>query len=213
MSDYGSSIDETYRCYVVHSYLDKLGRKVSTFKKNVPGKDRAAVDENVMTDYIFNLAETLEEVDPSNVYNYDETNLTDNPGSKKVVTKRGLKYPEAVCNASKANISIMMYGSATGELLAPYAVYRSKHLVFESWVMSIMLPVLRNKEGKNVIGHNPPSHTTSTVLKECKRNNTSFLCLPPNSTHLSQPLYVAFFHPTKCEWRKILREYNSVQLD
>lgn len=35
------------------------------------------------------------------------------------------------------------------------------------------------------------------------------MCLPPNSTHLTQPLDVAFFHPMKVAWRKILSDWKS----
>lgn len=50
----------------------------------------------------------------------------------------------------------------------------------------------------------------------------SFVCLPPNSTHLTQPLDVAFFGPMKKYWRTILtswrespegRHYNSIPKD
>lgn len=34
------------------------------------------------------------------------------------------------------------------------------------------------------------------------------MCLPANSTHISQPLDVAFFAPLKREWRKILEEWQ-----
>lgn len=35
-------------------------------------------------------------------------------------------------------------------------------------------------------------------------NNVLFICIPPNSTHLSQPLDVAFYGPLKRNWRAIL---------
>ncbi|KAF0748682.1 jerky protein-like [Aphis craccivora] len=67
-----------------------------------------------------------------NIYNYDETNLTDNPGQKKVIVKRGSKYPERICNTSKVSISLMMCGNAAGQLLPPYVVYKAKGL-WQPW--------------------------------------------------------------------------------
>ena len=35
-----------------------------------------------------------------------------------------------------------------------------------------------------------------------------FICLPPNSTHLTQPLEVALFGPLKNHWKQILLDYQ-----
>ncbi|KAI0222438.1 hypothetical protein LSAT2_026325, partial [Lamellibrachia satsuma] len=34
-------------------------------------------------------------------------------------------------------------------------------------------------------------------------------CLPPNATHLCQPLDVCFFRPMKNKWRSILGSYKN----
>lgn len=39
--------------------------------------------------------------------------------------------------------------------------------------------------------------------------NIMFICLPPNSTHLCQPLDVALFAPMKRKWREILHSYKT----
>ena len=64
-----------------------------------------------------------------------------------------------------------------------------------------------------MVGDNLSSHFSSEVLDLCKKE-ISFVCLEPNSTHLSQPLDVAFYWPLKHKWRKILKElklHNSRQ--
>jgi hypothetical protein len=38
----------------------------------------------MLEDYINNLKKVVADVPPHNIYNYDETNLTDNPGQKKI---------------------------------------------------------------------------------------------------------------------------------
>ncbi|KAJ8881701.1 hypothetical protein PR048_018187 [Dryococelus australis] len=131
-------------------------------------------------------------------------------------TIQGIKYPEEACNASKASISIMMCGSATCELLASSVVYRTKHL-WLTWTDGGPQNSLwqRVQGGIYLKCLNPslrvtifPPHMTRTVSRECKRNTTSFVCLPSNRTHLNQPFDVAACHPKKCKWRKILREYE-----
>ena len=64
-------------------------------------------------------------------------------------------------------------------------------------------------DGKKVIiGDNLSSHLSVNVLKLCEQENISFVLLPPNSTHLCQPLDVSFFGPMKRHWRRILEAYK-----
>lgn len=42
-----------------------------------------------MSNYFENLANTIKDIPPENIANYDETNFTDNPGSRKVIFRRG----------------------------------------------------------------------------------------------------------------------------
>lgn len=80
-----------------------------------------------LNNYFDNLTISLAGVSPSNIVNYDETNLTDDPGRRKLITKRGCKYPERVINHNKASTSVMFTASADGKLLPPYIVYKSIH--------------------------------------------------------------------------------------
>ena len=49
------------------------------------------------------------------------------------------------------------------------------------------------------------------VLDLAKQNDISFTCLPPNATHLAQPLDVAFYGPLKHSWRTVLDEWKTSQ--
>lgn len=259
LSDYGFPLTDLDLRFIVSGYQDRIGRIVLQFKMgNMPGKEwvksfmkrhaeltkrfvanikraRAAVDEEMLRKYVDNLSKSLENVPPENIFNYDETNLTDDAGSKKCIVKRGAKYPVLIQNSSKTSISIMMAGNAVGDLLSSFVVYKSTRLwstwvsggpkdtrysntpsgwfdakAFEEWFTSTMLPVLKKKEGiKVMIGDNLSSHISPRVLELCNENNIRFVCLPPNSTHLTQPLDVAFFHPLKEAWRKIMSEYKQ----
>lgn len=85
---------------------------------------RARVSKEILNNYFDNLAISLADIPPSNIVNYDETNLTDDPGRRKVITKRGCKYLERVMNYSKASTSVMFAAAADGKLLSPYMVYK-----------------------------------------------------------------------------------------
>uniref|UniRef100_A0A6P7FQH0 Uncharacterized protein LOC114332904 n=1 Tax=Diabrotica virgifera virgifera TaxID=50390 RepID=A0A6P7FQH0_DIAVI len=140
LSDAGFPVTGMELRQIIKSYLNRQGKNITRFKDNTPGIDwvksflsrhkdltariasnikrsRAALNADQMTEYIENLRQTITGVEPDAIFNYDETNLTDDPGKKKVLTKRGVKYPERICNSSKSSISLMMCGNAAGELL------------------------------------------------------------------------------------------------
>jgi len=62
---------------------------------------------------------------------------------------------------------------------------------------------------KIVIGDNLSSHINVAVLEACTKFNIAFIALPPNSTHLTQPLDVAYFRPRKTAWRRILTHWKE----
>ena len=85
-------------------------------------RNRAAVSPDIIEKYFENLTKTIKDVPPSNILNFDETNLTDDPGRKKVIMKRGTKYPERIMNSIKSATSIMYAGCADGHILPPYSL-------------------------------------------------------------------------------------------
>ena len=68
----------------------------------------------------------LEGVQPSNIRNYDETNLIHDLGNKRIITKRGMKYPERIINCMQTATSLMFCSSASGKILPPYVVYKAE---------------------------------------------------------------------------------------
>ncbi|XP_039450191.1 uncharacterized protein LOC120429094 [Culex pipiens pallens] len=241
MAEFGFPVNEDDLRYVVKHYLTKVGRNVERFQENFPGRDwtksflsrhpdlsvrfvanikksRAKITAEILTEYINNLLEVAVGVPPENFWNFDESNVTDDPGSRKCIVKRGVKYPANIMDTSKSSISIMMAGSAAGEVLPPYVVYKYNNstsgwfdtAIFEDWFEFHLLPTLKKRSGKKVvIGDNVSSHFSPRVLELCQMHNICFVCLPPNSTHITQPLDVAFFGPMKKHWRQILRSYKE----
>lgn len=258
-ADWGYPIDPWTLRILVKESLDRQGRTIKKFKDNFPGRDfvysflnrhkadlsqrlcqnikrvRAGVSPETINEYFDRLEAELRDVPSSNIINYDETNLSDDPGKHKVITKRGCKYPERVMNSTKCSISVMFSAAGDGHLLPPYVVYKSLHL-YESWreggpdgsrynrtksgwfdnfcfsdyVETIALPYLRRLPGKKyMIGDNLSSHLSFDLIKKCAENDVHFIFLPANSTHLTQPLDVAFFRPLKMAWRSILLDWKK----
>ncbi|XP_069671995.1 uncharacterized protein [Periplaneta americana] len=234
-------------------YLDKKGITETRFKNNTPGtewaklflnrhkddvkirisenvkRSRAAVSEDTLKSYFEELKVTLDGVLPDAFLNYDETNMADDPGKKKVIVRRNCKHPERIIDHTKSSTSVMFAGTASGYCLPPYVVYKSEQLyhtwiegspkdthfnysksrwfegaIFEYWFYTTALPYLKSlgNRPKIIIGDNLASHISVKVIEECEQNNIRFVLLPPNATHLCQPLDVAFFRPLKLKWRE-----------
>lgn len=244
---------------IVKHYLDSRGKTVKRFNNNMPGRDyaigflkrhknslsfrmcqnikraRAQISPDIIKDYFDKLRDELIDVPPSHIINFDETNLSDDPGRKKIITKRGCKYPQRVLNESKSATSIMFAAAADGTLLPSYVVYKSKNLYhswteggpkgvrynrtksgwfdsfcFDDWVKNIALPYCTKLDGKKIlIGDNLSSHLSTESIKMCSDHNIRFVFLPSNSTHLTQPLDIAFFRPLKSAWRSVLESWKK----
>lgn len=243
--EWGFPLDKMDIRVFAQRYLNKIGKIIPNLKENLPGPDwaqnflerhegklsnrlaanisaeRAKTTASIIDNFSENFAESEHGVKPEIFINYDETNLTDDPGAKKYIFKRGCKYPERVMNNSKTAVSIMCSGAANGEILPMYGgpektrYNRSKsgwfdNVCLEDWFFTVVLPYFKNKTGRKVIvGDNLSSHFSISVLKSCQENDIRFVCLPPNSTHLLQPLDVSFFAPMKRYWRSILTHWKT----
>jgi hypothetical protein len=246
---------------IVKHFLDKRGLNEPRFSKNLPGLDwiqgflarhsevlserlcqnikrqRAAVSCQTINDYFRELKKSATDVAPEAIINYDETNMTDDPGRVKVIVRRGSKHPDRIIDHSKASTSVMFAGTASGTLLPPYVCYKAGHLydtwtlngppgtkynrtksswfntvVFEDWFESIALVYFKKlpkDSPKIIVGDNLATHISINVIQLCKEYNIRFLLLPPNSTHLCQPLDVSFFRPLKAQWRQVLTDWKS----
>ena len=91
-------------------------------------KKRAGVGHEAINLYFQELEKSLDGVPPENIINYDETNLTDDIGRWQMIFKPGARYPERILNGTKASESLMLAGTASGEVLPVYVVYKSDHL-------------------------------------------------------------------------------------
>lgn len=211
-----------------HRVLTQQGKTVAAFHNNIPGSDwgysflkqnaaeitqchcqnmkhgRAEVSAKTISVYFNNLEESLLNVEPQALINYDETNLSDEPGKKRCIFKRGTKYLERIRNHSKGSTSIMFAGTASGKMLPMYTVYKAEHLwhtwmeggpthtrynrsksgwfdhvCFNDWFNTIILPYVRSIDGPKVlIGDNLSSHLNESVIQKCKEHNIRFVFLP-----------------------------------
>ena len=128
----------------------------------------------------------------------------------------------------------MFCGSAAGQILPPYVVYRGANVYeewctggpkgtvntatqsgwfdsfsFLDWLKKSFLPSIRRLQGKKIlIGDNLSTHISVDVINLCRENDIEFVCFPPNATDKMQPLDVGFFGPMKQAWRNQLTQFK-----
>lgn len=195
---------------------------------------RASVSPEVINEFYDNLETTIKDIPPENIVNYDETNLSDDPGIKKVLCRKGMKRVTRIIDSSKSSVSIMWSVTASGKCLPPYVVYRATHLhdtwceggpagtyynrtksgwfesdTFEDWLDKVPLRYFKQLEGEKVIiGDNLSTHLSPHIIELCMRHSIKLVFLPANSTAFLQPLDVSVFGPMKKLWRQRLEQWN-----
>ncbi len=158
LSDWGFPFTQDDLRHFVKSYLDKKGVKtrfadnlptrrfVDTFlgrhseftlrKTNAIKRARAALSREEVTKFFDNFTKFAEGVPAQNMYNYDETNLQDDPGTRKSLFKKGTKYCEKVQNTSKqakltfCTISFSIINMWYGNDMERYIGHRSLDFIF-----------------------------------------------------------------------------------
>lgn len=157
VSNWGFQFDTLDLRVLAQTYLARIGRKVSSLNNNIPGRgwamnfmmrhkkqlshrltsnissSRAEISKETIDKFLDNFEAVCDGISPDRIINYDETNLTDDPGIIKFFCKRGTKYPERVVDSTKRATSVMFAGAADGTLLEPYVMYRAEHL-WETWI-------------------------------------------------------------------------------
>lgn len=72
------------------------------------------------------------------------------------------------------------------------------------------MPRIKDIEGpKALIGDNLGCHFSPAVIAKCQELNVRYIALPPNTTHICQPLDVAVFRPVKVSWKVILEQWRK----
>nr|XP_047137470.1 uncharacterized protein LOC124813973 [Hydra vulgaris] len=204
-------------------FLNKSGRDCPYFKENMPGDDwvrsflerhksllfyracqnicrkRAAISCDSVNRFFNNLEDTIKNFLPQNIINYDETNLSDDPKSKQIIFQKVYK--------AERLMDTWILGGPIG---ARYDRTKSGWFdgyCFIDWLQTIVIPYFRhvdNNTPKLLVGDNLACHLSINLIEICVANNIRMVFLPPNSTHILQPLDLAVYGPMKSTWIKNL---------
>lgn len=170
---------------------------------------------------------------PGLIYNRDEPGFPLDPKPLKTVSYRGSKNPYQVSSGSKTQVLIAACVSATGQSLPPFIIWKGKTMTPElavrelpgteyslsdsGWMNSTLFALwfrkvfLRYAPATRPIillmdGHS--SHRSPDAIKLAAQNEVILFTLPPNTTHLTQPLDKGVFGPCKSHWKSVCRDYQ-----
>ena len=171
---------------------------------------------------------------PSCIYNIDESGfpLQHRPGKRIAV--RGQKHVIVNASNDKTQITVMACVSATGFSIPPMVIFKRSSLT-EDLIQGEIPDTLYglSKSGWmdgdlftkwfhfHFLKHAPPmrpililldghsSHYNPNIIREAAANGVILFCLPPNITHIVQPLDVSLFHSLKSHWHNACEQYMS----
>ncbi len=184
------------------------------------------------------LEKTLEDNDllhrPCQIFNTDETGVPLDPKPLKVYGATTQKNFYSVTTGNKQQVTVLACVSAGGCCLPPMIIFKRKGLgegmddgtipgtlfafspngwidteLFENWFFHHFLmyappvrPLLLLMDGHS-------SHYSPTFVNKAAEEKVIVFCLPPNSTHRTQPLDKGAFSPLKMMWREECHNFLS----
>ena len=177
-------------------------------------------------------------ISPDRVFNCDETSMLLCPDSERVLTRRGVRAAYKVIDDRKESLTTLFTYSAAGTRVPPMLMFAYAEKVpkviiqntpkdwgigisengwttaetFYEYVTNVFYPWLL-KEGIEfpVILYldNHSSHINIPLVHFCREKKIEIIAPPPNSTHIMQPLDIAYFHPLKEVWKKTVPQWKN----
>ena len=160
-----------------------------------------------------------------------------NPKPLKIVAETCLaKNPSNICSSDKSQVTVLACSSATGISLPPYIVLARKTLnqsithgevpgtryglsksgwmdliLFSTWFKEHFLPYAPSARPLLLLIDGHKSHFCPDMIKLAANEGVIIFALPPNTTHLCQPLDKGPYHcAIEIAWRKAVQQFISV---
>lgn len=171
--------------------------------------------------------------DPALVFNMDETGFPLDPKPPKSVFSRGEKNPCYVSAGNKSQITVIGCVSAAGQCLPPLIIWPRKTMapelaigeipgsvygliergwatreLFEQWFKKHFLRYAPAARPLLLLLDGHSSHYSLETMKMAMKDDVIILALPPNTTHLTQPLDKGTFGPLKTRWRQVVHDFR-----
>ena len=170
---------------------------------------------------------------PGQIYNMDETGIPLDPRPPNIIVKRGQKKVRYRQSGKKEQISVIGCGNAAGQSIPPMVIFEGKYLNYE-WTIGEVPGTTYGMSEKGwtdqqlflywlkhflhyanpqrpllllLDGHS--SHFELASIEMACKKEVIILCLPPHTTHESQPLDSAVFGPLKKHWTGVCHDFQQ----
>lgn len=182
-------------------------------------------------------SKTLRHIDPTRVFNLDESAFYLSPKGERVLVKKGDKAVyNFTQNDEKECLTVLFNLNAAGQLAPPMIVFPYERLPYSivqnvpkdwsirksdtgwmkaetyfEYIANVFEPWLtKNNIERPVIlyADGHSSHFTYNVAEFCMEHEIELLALYPNATHILQPLDVGFFRVLKNSWKKVVGNWR-----
>ena len=195
-----------------------------------------AVNATNLKNYYILLEKTLKDNDlfncPNKIFNMDESGLPLDHKPSKVIALRGTKKVHCRTSGNKMQITILACANAAGTAIPPMIIFEGKRLnpewtkgevpctlygmsgkgwtdmeLFSFWMKDLFLPNIPPARPVLLLLDGHSSHYEPDTIRCAAEEGVVILCLPPHTTHVSQPLDVSFFKPLKLYWSEVCHRY------
>ena len=171
---------------------------------------------------------------PELIFNMDESGIPLNPKPPKVVAHIKARSVTSISSEGKSQITCVGCVSASGFCLPPMIIWDRQTMstvlaegevrgtiyglsprgwmdaeLFDGWFCNHFLKhAPRDRPLLLLLGGHSSHFCPETLVKAAKQDVIVF-ALPPNTTHLSQPLDKGCFGPLKTKWKEVCHNYVS----
>ena len=191
---------------------------------------------DVLNNYFDLLEKTIHDNDllakPNQIFNCDETGMPLDPKPSRVLVSKGTKHPRAITTGNKTQITILACCNAAGYCLPPFVLFDRKALkqemcegevpgtmyglsdsgwitseLFELWFVHHFLPHAPAARPLLLMLDGHSSHYNPSVISKAAEEKIIIFCLPPHSSHETQPLDKGPFGPLKIAWKDVCHKF------
>ena len=158
---------------------------------------------------------------PALIFNMDETGFPLDPKPLKTIHSRVEKNPFSVSSGSKSQVTVVACMSATGQSIPPLIIWKRKTMtvdmangeipgtqygfsekgwmqsnLFNSWFKKQFIRYAPASRPLLLLLDGHSSHYCPETISCATENGVIIFVLPPNTTHLTQPLDKGVFGPS-----------------